>query len=751
MEIFKLFGSIFVKNDEANQAMDTTEKKGEGLGNKLGSVFGGIGKAAVAGFAAMGAAMVGALVKGVADAGALEKALGSLQKQTGATSEEIDGFRDSILNVYASGMGESFDDIAGTMAEIKTITGETGKELENTTKNALAMRNTFDFDVKESMTAVDQLMKNFGVSSETAFNLIAQGAQNGANKNGDLMDIVKEYSVHFKQIGLDAEGMMNTLVAGADSGAFSMDKVGDAVKEFGIRTREGGDDINAVYTKMGLNAAEMTKAFGEGGKAGEDAFKKVLQGLSTIENPIEQNAAGVALFGTMWEDLGKDAVLALGDITNKVSDSKDALEGINKIKYNSFGEAMEGIGRQFQASFFVPLGEKVLPLLNEFANFIQANMPMVTGLLNSAFEKVGESMGSVTPLISGTFETLTQLIGFLIEIGGNLLPTIASAGMDIGGPLMTLAENILPVLAELVGFFVTDILPPVIELITGLIQNILPPLLELFNSLVTNVLPPLSEIFSKLLTEILPPLIEIFFNIIEAVLPPLAELLGNLASTILPPVLEAIKLVADMFGTFIGVIMPLIETILPLLSEKFSESLNTISTMASTVFEALGEIIGNAKDIFEGLIEFITGVFTGNWEQAWLGVQRIFGGIFENLVILVKTPFNAIIDMVNTLIDSINSISVDVPGIGEIGFNIPNIPRLKTGMAYVPYDYFPAFLDEGERVLTKEENREYTENKNSSTNLYITNFYNNRKEDVKELMEEAAFYASQVKKGKGDK
>lgn len=75
----------------------------------------------------------------------------------------------------------------------------------------------------------------------------------------------------------------------------------------------------------------------------------------------------------------------------------------------------------------------------------------------------------------------------------------------------------------------------------------------------------------------------------------------------------------------------------------------------NTFFQTVQEIWGDIQDVFSGIINFVVGTFTGDWERAWQGVQDIFGGIFNGLVDLVKTPFNAIIDMINALIGKINS------------------------------------------------------------------------------------------------
>ena len=132
------------------------------------------------------------------------------------------------------------------------------------------------------------------------------------------------------------------------------------------------------------------------------------------------------------------------------------------------------------------------------------------------------------------------------------------------------------------------------------------------------------------------------------------------------------------------------------------------------IFNAISDTIVNAvntwKNVLEGIITFLTGIFTGNWEQAFDGLIQIAKGIFDGLVGAVKIPINLVIDIFNGFIGGLNSIRIPdwVPVIGGAGINIPLIPRLKKGMNFVPKDFFPAYLDYGERVLTREENAVFT-------------------------------------------
>lgn len=112
----------------------------------------------------------------------------------------------------------------------------------------------------------------------------------------------------------------------------------------------------------------------------------------------------------------------------------------------------------------------------------------------------------------------------------------------------------------------------------------------------------------------------------------------------------------------------------------------------NSFFAIFSGIWNSIKQIFEGVINFIQGIFTWNWEQAWLGVQQIFSGIFSGLEAIVKAPINGVIGLLNGAVGALNML---ISGINSIGFDtpdwlggwswhpsiplIPNIPYLAKG------------------------------------------------------------------------
>lgn len=315
-------------------------------------------------------------------------AFNNLTAKTGASSEEFDSLKKAMDNVYASNFGDDIGDVADSMAEVKQQTDLSGDALENMTKQALLMRDTFDMDVSESVRAANMLMEQFGLTSEEAYSMIAQGAQNGLNKNGDLLDVINEYSGQFNILGLSAEDMFNMLANGADSGTFSVDKLGDAVKEFGIRVKDGTADD--AFKQLGLNVNETTSAFGEGGEAAKTAMQSVVEALFSVKDPIEQNTLGVSMFGTMWEDLGASGIEALTNLNGSISTTSTALEDINNKKYSNIGSALDGLGRQVQTSIAEPLSDKIMPIVQKITEYIQENSGDISQKVGEIAEKVGD-------------------------------------------------------------------------------------------------------------------------------------------------------------------------------------------------------------------------------------------------------------------------------------------------------------------------------------------------------------------------
>ncbi|MEX2994772.1 phage tail tape measure protein [[Clostridium] scindens] len=408
----------------------------------------------------VGAAAVGAGAMAVGAANDMQGAMNGFLAETGKSKEETERYQSVLEDIYANNYGESFEDIAGAMAQVTKNMGDMDDaSLQDVSESAITLRDTFGYDIPESTRAAKAMMDIFGVSGEDAMGMIAAGAQNGLDYSGELLDSISEYSVQFDKVGLDADDMFSIFQKGAETGAFNLDKVGDAVKEMSIRVVDGSDTTREGFETIGLNADEMASKFAAGGDSAKEAFQQTINALADMEDPLAQNTAGVDLFGTMWEDLGPEAVTALADIQEGAYDTGDAMGQIQNIKYDDLGSQFEELKRNVEL-LLVPIGEALIPL---FSTLIESGLPVVTELMGPLISAFSELLGPVVTLISSAVQPLIQALIMLVT---------------------TAIQPLMPVLNALMGVFqaVFDSISGTVSGVIGNITNIFRNLIDFVNN-----------------------------------------------------------------------------------------------------------------------------------------------------------------------------------------------------------------------------------------------------------------------------
>lgn len=613
---------------DADEQLGELAKTAEKIG-KAAKVAAGVTTAAIG---AVGVASVKAYTEH-------QQAANSMAAATGAAGEQLEYLQDAMDTVYTDNYGESLQDVADAVSLVdRNMKNISPDEIVEATEAALALQDTFEYGVEESTRAAAAIQKNFGGSAKEAFSLIAAGAQNGLDYSGELIDTINEYSSQFSKLGFTADGMFQLLQSGADSTAWNLDKVGDAIKEFSIRSIDGSDTTVAAFQALGYNASDMMETFAGGGEAANKAFYDVLNTLMDVDDQVQRDAIGVSLFGTMWEDLGAEAMQAMADASTAAYDTQGALDQINSVRYNDLESAMRGVKRQAEEILWT-IGEQLEPYILDGLNFLSAT---VIPNVQAAVEKLG---GYVESNVIPAAKTAAQWIGE----NKDMLLTLAGAIATAVGAYMALktagqAAGAIKGIGTVLGTAIKQggLLKTVVGLLGGQFTVVIAIIAAVAGAFV--ILWNRSEKFRNSVMGIwqrVQPLIQAFGNLVSLIATSLAPVLANLGTVVLGG-LEA-------------------------------------------AFVAIAPYIENAITILTNLIEFITNVFSGNWSAAWQNVVNIFGSGFRRIVNLAKAPINAVISAINWVISKINSISVTipdwVPGVGgtTLGFNIPTIPALAAG------------------------------------------------------------------------
>lgn len=374
--------------------------------------------------------IVGIATAAVTAGASLESAVDKYIAKAGKSVEETEKYKKVLTDINDANFGEGYEDIANSMAIVEQqMRGlDDAADLENITKKAYYLKDAFDAEINESVRAAKMLMEQWGMSADEAFELINQGYQKGLDKNGDLLDSINEYSVHFRQIGLSATDMFNTFCLGAESGAFSIDKVGDAIKEMGIRLKDG--TATDTLKSMKLNANELEKAFAEGGEKGSWAFGEIVKGLQNIKDPLKQNQAGVTIFGTMWEDLGKDAVFSMTSYGEKFDETANTMSSSMDKMYNNTKSSAESSIKRIK-TISANLGTKLLPVVNKVLDKVEVFINKLDNLSDSEKDNIiniGLLVAGVGPLIK------------IVGTAGTVIGT-TSKGIGIFSQALSVANN----------------------------------------------------------------------------------------------------------------------------------------------------------------------------------------------------------------------------------------------------------------------------------------------------------------------
>ena len=548
-----------------------------------------------------------------------------------------------------------------------------GSEFESGMAKASTLIDTSAIDVDGLEKKIIDLSNKSGIAaadlSNTMYNALSAGVQLG-DDGGDMMAYLESCTKLAKSGFTDVDTAVTSTAKVLN--AYKMDvSETDKIHKILMQTQNKGittvDELGASLAQVTPTAASMGVKFEQVGAA-----------LATMTAQGTPTATATTQLNQLFAELGKQG-------TNAQKALADATKG-TKYAGKSFQDMMKD---------GVPLND-VLGLMDKSAKKNGKSLLDMFGSLEAgkaALAMSGENarqytdnlaaMGTNADVVGEAFDKVSETSA---EKFNRILNELKNAAIDLFGQLAPIIDQALPLLMDLFE----QLGPPIGELV----NKLMPVLVDLFN----DILPPVTD----LITDLLP----VILDLMDALLPPLLDLI----KTILPPVIDLLDAIKPILDVIIEVTKILLKVAIEPLKNGFSTLLGVVNEVVGGIASYIKEQFGRIKEIFQNVIDFVKNVFTGNWKGAWENVKNIFKNIWDGIKGAVKLPINFIVDALNGFIKGLNKIKVPdwVPLVGGKGVNIPLIPRLKKGMDFVPGDFFPAYLDYGERVLTREENALFT-------------------------------------------
>ena len=542
----------------------------------------------------------------------------------------MNGLEQSFKNVFGS-IPTTADKAGIAIGEVNTKFGATGEMLEELSRLFIQFAEINDADLNSSIDSTSHLMQQWNLDISQTPNLlglISSEAQRTGIATNTLMASLEKNGSTFKELGLSIDQSIVLLAN------FEM----------------AGVDTGTALAALRKSASAYTAE----GKTMQQGFSETVAAIKNAKTETEALSIAQSTFGTKG---ALEMATAIREGRLSVDDLVSGMENMGTV-----------VADTFEATLDAP--DKLTVAMNNAkiagADLGATILEMVSPMLSQLAALAQQAAAWIGSLDEGTKQTIVTVAAIAAAIGPLLIvlgKVISSVGSLIGA-VPQIISGFSTVGSAFSGFVSLIAAHPIVAAIAAVIAIIatLWTKCEWFRNLVKSLFEWLMSMTSKVSGWV----VSAFQTISDA----LTALHKSVSSTV------------DKMTT---VFKTIVEFLKNAFVQGWTAAFKTIGGTAEALFSTLSSVWTNIKAIFTGIIDFIKNVFTGNWRAAWQNVVDVFGNVFSMIGNLVKAPINAVITLLNSAIDGINAIAIEmpnwVPGVGgrRLGFNIPNIPMLASG------------------------------------------------------------------------
>jgi phage-related minor tail protein len=649
-------------DDAFNQSGDSADEMGtsvEGVGGKFGKLKGVLAGMGAAVVAALPLAAIAGFNKGLDEIANRAKTAASM----GLTGADAAKAGKLAGDLYVNGFGES---TAETGQIVKRVHDDLNMsvnavDFKPVANKVATISKVMDQDIGGTTKAVSNLLRN-GLASNAneALDIVAAGFTHGVDKSEDFLDTLNEYGTQFRKLGLNGAAATGILSQGLKGGARDADLVADALKEFSIRAVDGSATTAQGFKAIGLNASDMSKRIGKGGKSASDALQLTMDKLRGIKDPVKQSQAAVALFGTQSEDLGK----ALYSI-----DPSKAVDSLGKVK---------GAAQQMSDTMSKNAAAKV----DKFKRKLEYGFTSGAATVITAFQGMGSKLSPAFDKLGKYTDPLKKKLG---EVGGKIKQSFetgaARKALDqLSQKLQGIWSVVGPALGQFVTFFRTTLMPIFAEL-WGKAQPVLQQLWQTFMTYLD---------FIKVEIEGFIAAVKFLWSTFGASILSYVRTAFSAVMTVISGVLSVIQGIYNVFiGVFTGNwsrawqgVKQIFSGVWSIIVGLFRVAMATVRLVLSAGMAAVKAVWraawGAVKSFFIGLWNGLTGWFSGAMgrlkgyaSSGVSGVKSFFVNGFASLYTATKAKLSSVVSAVKEIPGKAKSALSGLPGqMLTIGRNI---------------------------------------------------------------------------------
>jgi hypothetical protein len=469
------------------------------------------------------------------------------------------------------------------------------------------------------------------------------------------------------------------------------------------------DDINKFTAEDSSSKSPSSGSGGAGGGVG--ATGPMFEDVAITDIPILEKLKDILSqifkpFKQAWQQEGKATIDAA------------------KLAFNNLKSLAKDVGKSMLEVWTNGTGTQLLSTALQIVQAILTTIGRIAGKLDEAWNK--NSVG--TAIIQAIADILQKILDFVNRIAWATADWAAKLDFyPLLDSIRQLLESVSP-LVEKIGNFLGDVYEKIIlPFLTWLIETGLPTVIEwlgkffdflsehqwIIDLLGATLLGAFAASKIVALITSIMGAIELLMSIIGT--KGLIGLLGGPLAVAIAATIAILILLVTHWDTVKNTMHTIKDWIANAFVHDWTKEFGYLGGYLNAWFKNIKNLWDGIKQIFNGIITFVKGVFTGNWRQAWEGVKQIFAGVWNSFAAIVKAPINTIIAFINSFLyaiqtmqnsfaNALNSMSISLPhwlekltGFSSVGFNVgywsaPMVPYLAQGAVIPPNKEFMAVL-----------------------------------------------------------
>ncbi|MFQ7218674.1 phage tail protein, partial [Enterocloster sp.] len=304
--------------------------------------------------------------------------------------------------------------------------------------------------------------------------------------------------------------------------------------------------------------------------------------------------------------------------------------------------------------------------------YLQQNTERIKDYLVSMFD-IGSRLAQITGDFSKAVNTIFSAFRSdgAKQITADVIGIFSESFMGVSELAGTFAVDILDIIAapfvENADYIRTTLEDTfgAVEPVFSAIKDLISETFEKVGTTYDSHVAPMMAAFKQGFTEIGALLLDVYNTYFLPVLQNLSDKFIEFKDQHLSPLIDKFlefggKVADAITKLWEGILQPFIEWFISNVAPAVASTLQAATDTFFVFLETVSGIIGSLLTIFGGLIDFITGVFTGNWSLAWEGIKEIFSGIWDALKEIVSGAIEIIKSTVNLAWTAISNITTTV-------------------------------------------------------------------------------------------